>query len=125
MSHFTDDEFLCRCGRPECDAPTKPSRLLRLYLDRMREMYDAPIVVNSGNRCAFWNEHEGGVAGSEHERAEGCEGADVRCLGSRERWKMLDAARQAGFTRVGIGKTFLHVGVGTRESDALNVIWLY
>ena len=72
MSYFSDAEFICRCQRPECDAPKAPSRLLLLYLDRMREMYGEPIRVTSGNRCAVWNAHEGGVAGSEHVRPGGC-----------------------------------------------------
>lgn len=125
MSHFQDSEFTCRCGRHICDAPTGPSRTLRLHLDRMRDVLGAPIIITSGNRCTYWNALKGGVVGSEHDRAGGCEGADLACPTSRERWAMLDAARHAGFTRIGIGKDFLHVGVGTGPKDAPNVIWTY
>ena len=125
MKWFEDEEFHCRCGRPECDAPKAPSRLLALYLDRMRDLYGGPLIVNSGNRCAVWNQQQGGVANSEHVRVRGCEGADLQCRSSRERWTMLDAARHAGFTRIGIGKTFLHVGCGTSEQDVEPVIWTY
>lgn len=120
MTYFQPAEFFCKCGRAECDAPKAPSRILVLSLDRMREMYGRPLIVTSGLRCASWNAAQGGVPGSEHMTGEG---ADLACPDSRSRWSMLDAARHAGFARIGIGKTFLHVGV---SSTALqNVVWTY
>lgn len=107
-----DAEFRCQCGRAECDAPTGPHRLLGLYLDRVREMYGQPLVVTSGNRCAVHNANEGGGAVSEHVWPDGCLGADVRCGGSRDRARLLDAIRQAGVTRVGLYAAHVHIGIG-------------
>ena len=112
MRFFKDEEFLCGCQRPECPAPKAPHRLLGLYLDRMREMYGAPIVITSGNRCPEHNRAEGGEEKSEHVWPDGCLGVDVRCSGSRERGRLLDAARHAGISRIGIYSAHLHVGIG-------------
>lgn len=110
-------EFACRCGRgAECRAPKQPHRLLLLYLDQAREVYGHPIIVTSGNRCAWWNLRQGGEDPSEHVQADGCLGADIACSSSRERAFLLNAIRLAGITRVGVYPRHLHVGVG----DAVN-----
>lgn len=109
---FKPSEFACRCGRAECDAPTDCHRLLRYYLERTREMYGQPLTVTSGNRCAAWNLHEGGEKGSEHVAPDGCLGADVQCETSSERFRLLEALRHAGVTRIGIYPKHVHVGVG-------------
>lgn len=124
VTNFAPDEFRCRCGRPECDAPKDCHRLLRLYLDRMRDMLGVAIVVTSGNRCAEWNKRQGGQPDSEHVNADGCLGADVACANSALRWRMLDAARHAGFTRIGVYPKHLHVGVGDMPRFPPNVVWV-
>lgn len=117
---FQSSEFECHCGRPECTAPKAPTPELLTRLNTMRMLLGFPIVIASGNRCRFWNTHEGGTDNSEHLIAEG---ADLKCLNSVDRWRMVEAATQAGFERLGIGKTFLHVGVS--KSLAPKVIWTY
>lgn len=112
--------WTCPCRRPECDAPKEPARTLLFHLDRMRDMLGQAIIVTSGVRCAWYNAQlPGAVSDSEHTTGEG---ADLSCETSATRWKMLDAARAAGFTRIGIYRRHLHVGV----SDALvdNVVWV-
>ena len=120
QSYFQDSEFHCRCGRPTCDAPRAPHPELLTRLNIMRALYGAPLVVTSGNRCRFWNTHEGGKKNSEHLTGEA---ADVQCTNSVDRWLMDEAARQAGFDRLGLGKDFLHVGV-SRELPQ-KVLWHY
>ena len=125
VRHFTPEGdpklFRCQCGRKECEAPP-PSRILLLTLDLMRDAYGAPLVATSGPRCAWWNLHEEGDPKSEHLYGDG---ADLICVGSAVRWKMLDAAKAAGFRRVGIGRIFLHVGVSTRQEHPADVVWDY
>lgn len=115
MSNFRDAEFYCPCWRADCDGKGKgPHRLLRLYLDRAREMLGAPIMVTSGNRCAAHNADVHGEDKSEHVYPEGCIGADLHVADSRARWALLDACRHAGFTRfVFYAKDdHIHVGIG-------------
>jgi len=118
-TYFTDAEFKCKCGRLACDAITAPSPALLLKLDVLRELLNRPVIVNSGIRCRYWNQHEGGT-GSQHIDAEA---ADLRVDGSRARFQMVEAAYKAGFRRIGIAKTFVHVDVGT-DADQ-EVLWLY
>lgn len=120
MAHFRDSEFQCKCGRPECDAPKVMSDdfLRRLY--HLRTLYGKPIFINSALRCSFQNSKVGGVNDSEHMTGDG---ADISCQVSRERYSMLKYAIQAGFTRIGIGKTFIHLG--TSPTLDKHVVWLY
>lgn len=114
--------FTCPCGR-ECDAPKGPSPLLLGVLNRTRALYGAPMAVTSGPRCRAYNAQVGGADDSEHTVATGCEGADVACVGSRMRWGIVNAAIQAGVTRIGIGDRFIHLGVSERHDG--QVIWTY
>lgn len=111
----------CPCGR-ECDAPPGPAPGLLSVLNRTRAFYGAPMAVTSGPRCLAYNRQVGGVDDSEHTVPTGCEAADVAIVGSRMRWALLNAAIQAGVTRLGIGEQFLHIGVSARDPM---VIWTY
>ena len=123
MSYFspaTDPKlYRCSCGRLECDAPA-PSSVLLMTLELMRHQLGREITVHSGPRCAFWNEKEGGEPTSAHLTGDA---ADLACGSGAERWDMLDAARQAGFQRLGIGRTFLHVDVSNTLPG--KVVWHY
>ena len=80
-------------------------------------------MVTSGPRCRDYNLKAGGVPDSEHTVPTGCEAADLVVGGSRERWGLVNAAIQAGITRLGIGHSFLHVGVSTAHDP--QCIWVY
>lgn len=120
---FTSDELRCRCQRSECDArdTVVPEMLDRLY--RAREVYNAPMIVTSGLRCAWWNAKEsigGVISGGEHVAGEA---VDIQCVTSQEHYFMLRAAFAAGFRRLGIAKAFVHFGVSTTLTQ--DVQWLY
>lgn len=117
---FSPEEFLCNCGREDCDAQITPSRDLVTKLNAMREHVNRPIIINSGIRCPRYNAEVGGVSSSEHITGEG---ADLRIAGSRERYELVNAALSVGFNRIGVAKTFVHVGV-SKTLDS-KVLWLY
>lgn len=119
--HFVPDEFRCRCGRAECDAPAEPEQALVALLDLLRDDVKAPLVITSGLRCRWWNEHEGGEPNSGH--LHGTE-ADVSCPSSWFRYKLLFAALTRGVRRIGIGKDFLHLGLSTSGLPS-PVVWTY
>lgn len=127
---FNEDlEFRCQCGKPTCDAPVKPHRLLALYLDQARDMYGQAIIVTSGNRCKSNNLAVGGEDPSEHVWPEGCLGCDVRCLDGRQRFHLLEAFRHAGFRRLGVYARdgHLHVGIGDTVENSpfpADVVWV-
>jgi peptidase M15-like protein len=121
--YFQPSEFLCRCGRADCDARTEvhPDLLARLNLLRMR--VGRPVIVTSGLRCRYWNDKQGGVKDSGHLTGEE---ADLRAANSHERWELLAAnfeGKTPLFSRLGIGRDFLHVGVSTMHVN--EVIWTY
>jgi uncharacterized protein YcbK (DUF882 family) len=117
--YFSTVEFQCKCGRAECDALKTPHPALVLKLNVMRMTLNRPLTINSGIRCKYWNTKSGGT-GTQHIDAEA---ADIRVSGSRERYQVAEAAYKAGFKRIGIAKTFVHVDVG-KDADQ-EVLWLY
>lgn len=123
MSHFsavTDPKlFRCSCNRPACDAPP-PSELLLSTLEVVRFYLHEPMVVTSGPRCAEWNEHEHGEVDSDHLSGQG---ADIVVVDSGARYRLLAACFQAGVTRLGVGRNFLHIGVPRNKPQ--DVVWTY
>ena len=47
---------------------------------------------------------------------------DIHCVDSHSRQIIVNALIQAGFTRIGIAKTFVHADTDQFKNDAL---WLY
>lgn len=89
-------------------------------LDNARDIAQIPFKINSGYRTKEHNKKVGGVSKSSHLIGKA---ADIACSGSRERWIILDSLIKAGFNRIGIGNTFIHVD--SDESKSANIIWTY
>lgn len=117
--YFQASEFKCKCGRAECPAPRVSDALLD-RLDRVRMRVGYALYVNSGVRCPYWNEREGGEKDSEHMIGTG---ADIRAESGREKFVLVNAALDEGFRRIGVGKNFIHLGVS--QQHAQDVIWTY
>jgi len=114
--NFEDHNFDCKdgCGKNNMN----PSFMRRLQA--ARTIADIPFYINSGSRCEDNNREEGGVSDSAH---LGGRAADIRCSTSRNRAIIIKAAMMAGFTRIGIGNTFIHLdNDSTKDPD---VYWLY
>lgn len=117
LKHFSIDEF---------DSPDEAgsgsrmqSRTLQM-LDNARTIAGIPFKINSGFRTKERNAYIGGSKYSSH-----CYGyaVDLHCTDSRSRWIIIDSLQKAGFNRIGIASTFIHVD-NDPEKDA-NVIWTY
>lgn len=80
------------------------------------------LTINSGYRDPGHNDDVGGVTGSEH-TLDPSTAADVFCQRSVTRFKMLEVLFALKVPRIGIGKTFIHVGVSADHPQA--VAWLY
>lgn len=121
MTYFKPEELRCRCGHANCDAPAEASPTLLIALNRLRSLWGRPIVVTSGLRCKPWNTRVGGKPDSEHLTGEA---ADIECPDSSMRYELLRLVFRFDIvTRVGIGKTFLHLGVSQRLPA--KVVWHY
>jgi zinc D-Ala-D-Ala carboxypeptidase len=114
---FTEAEFRCKfTGKCEM----KPEFMEKLQ--QLRDAYGKPLVVTSGYR--HWThpvEARKGHTTGEHTRGT-C--ADIACGSSTERFRLITLALGLGFTRIGVAKTFLHLGVGAPGLPQ-NVIWDY
>lgn len=105
MRHFKPSEFTCKCGR--CGGGfERVSPVLLDMLDSAREAAGIPFVISSGFRCPAHNKTVGGVADSAHTRGYA---ADIRCADSPTRFVLLRALLDAGFRRVELAPTWIHV----------------
>jgi uncharacterized protein YcbK (DUF882 family) len=89
-------------------------------LDFARELANTPFKITSGYRTKEHNRKVGGVPNSSH-----CKGlaADIYCDSNINRWRIIDSLIKARFTRIGIGKNFIHCDID--EDKANGVIFLY
>lgn len=91
-------------------------------LQWLRNEVGIPLVVTSGYRHPSHPvERRKTHSNGEHTQGR-C--ADVRCLNSATRFLIIEAALRLGFTRIGIAKTFLHLGIGGNGLPQ-KVIWDY
>lgn len=89
-------------------------------LDAARKIYGKPMRVNSGYRSKEHNKKVGGVSSSSHLKGLA---ADISCKNSSDRFEMLQAFIKAGFKRIGVASSFIHVDNDKNKSQ--NVIWTY
>ena len=108
------------------DSPDEPNSGVYMdrnfldMLDKAREYAGVAFVINSGYRSKAHNKKVGGVKNSSHRK--GC-AADIAVISSRRRYKILEGLQKAGFNRIGIGNSFIHVD--NDPDKAQNVIWTY
>jgi uncharacterized protein YcbK (DUF882 family) len=117
MIHFTHSEF----DSPDQKGSGKNMKRSFLnMLDDAREIAGVPFIVNSGWRTTEHNEDAGGKSGSSHLKGYA---VDLKATDSRTRFIILHALIAVGFTRIGIGKTFIHVDNDPNKDK--QVTWLY
>lgn len=67
IKYFKREEFRCKCGGRYCNGyPYEMQQAVVMIADAARAHFGKPAHVVSGLRCRKWNEHEGGVANSQH-----------------------------------------------------------
>lgn len=108
--HFKRKEFACKCGK--CGGfPVEPDQKLVEILNKIRDHFDAPVVINSGIRCRTHNSSPavGGATNSQHIYGTA---ADIRVEGVAPA-KVADYAEELLPGTGGIGRynTFTHVDV--------------
>ena len=105
------------------DAPGSGSKMNQEFLvrlDNARTMAGVPFKINSGFRTEAHNAKVKGVRGSSH-----CLGyaADIHANDARTRLLVVSSLIKAGFNRIGIAATFIHVDNDPTKDK--NCIWLY
>lgn len=106
--HFNSGEFDCH-GRG-CCSQTVVNENLIVYLEKIREHFDAPITITSPYRCPTHNSRIGGAVGSRHSRGDAAD-IVVKNVAPREVAKY---AESIGILGIGLYETsadghFVHI----------------
>jgi len=104
----------------ELDNLDKMDKTFLLKLDEARERAGIPFVINSAYRSPEHNAKIGGKPNSSHLKGLA---VDISVTNSRQRFIVLNALLEVGFTRIGIADTFIHVDLDNGKSK--DVIWTY
>lgn len=116
MKHFDISEF----DSPDLqNSGTYMKEEFLEKIDKARSIANIPFKINSGFRTITHNKKIGGSEKSSHMNGVAC---DIHCVDSHSRQIIVNALIQAGFTRIGIAKTFVHADTDQFKNDAL---WLY
>jgi len=111
------EEFLCPCCGGGLDI-MKYTFVKKL--DNARDIAGVSFNITSGYRCPLHNAEVGSKPTSSHIRGVAC---DIAVKGSVERFAIVNGLIKAGFTRIGIGKDFVHVDADYKKSPY--VMWMY
>lgn len=119
--YFSKKEIECSCG---CNTDNA-SEILMNKADKVREILGRPLIATSVVRCKKYNNSKGYSSTSSHiaDEVKECEAIDFKATTSRERFEIVSAMVEVGFTRIGIAKTFVHGDVD--KSKVQDLIWLY
>ena len=96
-------------------------------IDLAREYAQIPFKINSGVRTPSHNAYVGGSLPDPMRNKKGSShlygyAADIACNNSADREIILAAVIKAGFRRVGIANTFIHID---NDPDKNAAVWLY
>lgn len=84
-------------------------------IQALRDAMGAPLIINSGHRCALHNARVGGAPLSMHKKLA----FDVALAGHDEK-RLALAARDCGFRGLGYANSFLHLDTRARSAH-----WFY
>lgn len=85
-----------------------------------RDLAGVPFRITSGCRTPAHNQAVGGTPNSAHLRGKA---ADIAAPDSMARYRVLSALFAAGFKRIGVGSTFIHVDCD--ETLPQESVWTY
>lgn len=101
--YFTDDDF--KNAFPACSIDDMNENLL-FGLDIARQKAGIPFIINSAYRSVEWEKSRGRTGLSSHTKGKA---VDIKCSCSYDRLIIVRALIEAGFERIGVYDTFIHV----------------
>lgn len=112
---FVSTEFDCH-GKG-CCTTTEINPQLVVYLQKIRDHFNAPITITSGYRCLTHNRNVGGATGSRHSKGDA---ADIVVKGHTPR-EVAQYAESIGIKGIGLYETnsdghFTHIDVRSTKS---------
>lgn len=99
--YFTENEF----QKVHCSIADLDPESLAL-LDQARRIAGIPFIVTSAYRSKESELAKGRTGNSAHTRGRAF---DIACVSDRHRALIVSAALKAGFTRIGIARTYIHM----------------
>jgi uncharacterized protein YcbK (DUF882 family) len=93
---------------------------LAQQLQIARDYFGEPMVFTSGYRCLKLNKAVGGVANSAHTTGSA---VDIEFHSEAHAKKLIEALIKAGFKRIGLGWSFIHVDIDLTKPNP--ACWLY
>ena len=118
---FKPHETACKCG---CGLNIMAKSTMT-KLDRARDIAGFPVLIASACRCAVHNASVGGSHTSSHLADPECHAVDIVAITTQTRRELIAALLNAGFNRIGIGKTFLHADDDPKKDTGAINIWFY
>lgn len=116
MKYFSVNEF------DSPDAPNSGEKMDKQFLDMLdnaRSIAGISFKITSGYRTESHNAKVGGVENSSHLKGYA---ADIAATTGSQRWQIVKALVDAGYERIGIAKSFIHVD---SDPDKPSAIWSY
>lgn len=104
--HFSRSEFKCKCGK--CNKIAVDHELL-VILEDLRNWFNEPIKITSGNRCEDHNKAIGGVAQSRHLDSIAAD-IQVKDVTTFEVYRYLDSKYPDKYG-IGLYPTWVHIDV--------------
>lgn len=115
--YFQEKEFN-RCT-PGCSLQDMNQTFMQ-KLDNARRIAGIPFVINSAFRSVEYEKAHGRKGTSSHTLGRA---VDIRCNTNENRIIIVDALLRAGFNRIGIAKTYIHVDDSPKHKPY--VMWHY
>lgn len=107
--NFKSSEFDCKCN--QCNS-TQIDPLLVAFLQKIRDRFNAPVVINSAYRCAVHNKAVGGAKNSKHLYGSA---ADIVVNGVKP-VEVAKYAESIGVLGIGLYENFVHIDTRIQKS---------
>lgn len=120
--NYDDSDYFTPSMFDSKDAPGSGKHMKKKFLEMLTEfrMYlGEDIYVNSAFRT---KKHNHKIGGAEHSQHMNGMAIDIACKSQEDRYAIIQSAILAGFNRIGIGKTFIHLDCANEEDFR---VWLY
>jgi hypothetical protein len=115
--YFKESEF--QACSPKCSLQDMRQATMSKF-DTAREIAGIPFVINSAYRSPVWDKSKGRSGTGAHTLGQAM---DIRCNADRNRFRVINALIKAGFTRIGVAKTYIHAD--DSEGHTQEVAWMY
>lgn len=108
--NFKSNEFYCK-GNGCCSSSKIDGKLVDC-LQKIRDHFNAPVIINSAYRCDVHNKKVGGASNSYHTKGMA---ADIVVKGVEPK-EVAKYAETIGIKGIGLYQTFVHIDTRTKKS---------